>query len=1118
MSALIFLKATIKKTIQVPGYYRKDGTYVPPHQKVVHYDPDKEVSHVLNGKGSHSQKKALKHAKKHVKDFDKLPADHKFAIVLSHATDIQNKASQAAAISGWKKRALAGKNPTAAQWKAFAELPESKQAQLIALVESEVKETSHLVPPDAVQLAIQIKEASGPSEEEKFLDALSKGEGKHYHLKAYKKLLADPGFKSLAPHAQADAVKIMAADMQKAASLSAAISTMKKRLLSGKQPTKAQLKAYSQLTEDKKDAFLQWAGKSNLLHAFWSAYKAYEKGGADKQGAAAPPDKPGKANAKVGSPFLPDAKAGDVLTRDQIAALPQGSVVELTASGEKKTAYIGEAADGQPVVFTEHAGAVEASTLDWVKLNFEITLKDVGYPGSLLPWQVEALKKRMPNGGGVMVLPHAIVSPHLVSPEQKAEGYVGLILNNGSHIVMRADEVGKIKDVSAWVLNGMFSPESGSINVYDGATIQKNGHTYVLKGGRWHRLDRDVPVNDPAEGASSAPASKKSAKGKKADEIPVADISDWEKVGNAKGSNPGGVYQAPNGAKFYAKFPGKADPRNELVASKLYEMAGLKVPTSGLVKRGKKTGIASLWMDGLEQASPDKLRKAEGVHDGFVVDAWLGNWDVIGTGYDNLLLNSKGEAVRVDPGGALLYRAQGEPKGDDFGPDVQELKSMLDSSVNPYAAKVFAGIDEEALLKGARRVALISPKAIDDLILKAGPGSIKERKTLAQVLKSRRAYILKHFGLPDPFAKGGKALPIFESDLPAPPDFENWQGKGKGLSSKPWVNAGNNAAVAHIRKVALGGDLRALEHLKVPLPDEEGHVKMVPVSEHPSSHVRQYYKDVLHAISGVGKGVEHIPPLGFITSADNLAKLTAFHAHGVTPEDEPGLKVGAYFLRLPAVTAELTLEEHYIDSKSAFVKQGYSWYEQLPGNMKHVIKMIQASGNINHVFSEKKPAKVYGGVMSPSALSKLMHEHAIELEAGMIIQRGMTVPSSAVEDILNLQPGDAFQNTDAMCCSYNKKHDWAGNLWLRITCADGSKALPTFGSGNYKKEYEVTTLPGARFVVKKKPKKYGGKIVLDLVMLPPDEDYLDTVEAAFQTGDLHKALVLVFYVEDTHVG
>ena len=71
-------------------------------------------------------------------------------------------------------------------------------------------------------------------------------------------------------------------------------------------------------------------------------------------------------------------------------------------------------------------------------------------------------------------------------------------------------------------------------------------------------------------------------------------------------------------------------------------------------------------IDGMEtDAARLKAGTITGVNDNFVVDAWLANWDVVGLGYDNLLVKA-GRAIRVDTGAGLRYRAQGGPKGSNW--------------------------------------------------------------------------------------------------------------------------------------------------------------------------------------------------------------------------------------------------------------------------------------------------------------------------------------------------------------------------------------------------------------------------------------------------------------------
>lgn len=105
------------------------------------------------------------------------------------------------------------------------------------------------------------------------------------------------------------------------------------------------------------------------------------------------------------------------------------------------------------------------------------------------------------------------------------------------------------------------------------------------------------------------------------------------------------------------------------------------------------------------------------VKEGFALDAILANWDVVGMSKDNILVSESGIPYRADNGGALAYRAQGKPKGADFGPEVGEFATMRKG--------VFAGLTDEQV---ATQVQELLPKK--DAILAAIPDQ-KTRDTLS---------------------------------------------------------------------------------------------------------------------------------------------------------------------------------------------------------------------------------------------------------------------------------------------------------------------------------------------------------------------------------------------------
>ena len=180
-------------------------------------------------------------------------------------------------------------------------------------------------------------------------------------------------------------------------------------------------------------------------------------------------------------------------------------------------------------------------------------------------------------------------------------------------------------------------------------------------------------------------------------------------------------------------------------------MMGVRTAEVQLIKNAQgKLGTISKFEDGLTSGTAAQLRAAEGAREGFVIDAWLANWDAVGTGFDNMLLKG-GKAFRVDTGGALIFRAQGAAKGGAFGNTVGELASMVNPNVARQAAQVFSGLTRTELRQNAKRLVEISPDTLRQAVKRWGPGTLHEREILADKLISRRKNILETFGLDDPF-------------------------------------------------------------------------------------------------------------------------------------------------------------------------------------------------------------------------------------------------------------------------------------------------------------------------------------------------------------------------------
>lgn len=141
--AVDLLKATSLQEITVPAYTRRDGTFVPQHRKMVRVSTDRSRDDVLAGRGSAAQREA--HARLHrvIPGFSSLPDDHREAHILSHAHGIQNARNQARDLSGWRQAARGGQNPTSGQWAAFYRLGNDERAAELA----QIGDTSHLRAP-----------------------------------------------------------------------------------------------------------------------------------------------------------------------------------------------------------------------------------------------------------------------------------------------------------------------------------------------------------------------------------------------------------------------------------------------------------------------------------------------------------------------------------------------------------------------------------------------------------------------------------------------------------------------------------------------------------------------------------------------------------------------------------------------------------------------------------------------------------------------------------------------------------------------------------------------------------------------------------------------------------
>lgn len=202
----------------------------------------------------------------------------------------------------------------------------------------------------------------------------------------------------------------------------------------------------------------------------------------------------------------------------------------------------------------------------------------------------------------------------------------------------------------------------------------------------------------------------------------VIDTATLQRVGGQMGSTPAGVYQDSSGRRYYVKtLDSPAHARNELIAARLYQLAG--APTLSYVRTTLPHQIATelvhLDKNRVSRLSPAERLQAQqwlGVH------AWTANWDVAGFDGDNQGV-VQGTVVTLDVGGALAFRAQGDPKGEAFGTHVDELELLRSAEHNPQAARLFGDMSAEAVRAAIAVVTRLADQQIRQVIADHG-GSV----------------------------------------------------------------------------------------------------------------------------------------------------------------------------------------------------------------------------------------------------------------------------------------------------------------------------------------------------------------------------------------------------------
>ncbi|MEU6292566.1 hypothetical protein [Streptomyces sp. NPDC046988] len=266
-------------------------------------------------------------------------------------------------------------------------------------------------------------------------------------------------------------------------------------------------------------------------------------------------------------------------------------------------------------------------------------------------------------------------------------------------------------------------------------------------------VDRPLPA-DAAEASAAEVPTAGSDSG--AALSGLENIPDLLRVGAMRRIGPGvdrgGFYEGDEGQRFYVEERPSADHvRNEILAASLYRLGGVEVtPVKPAVVDGKPAvavEVHEMQDDAADHMGSSGYRTA--LHDGFAVDAWLGNEDVA-----HVVVTVDAKPLRASAQGALLYRATGAAKGPAFGTQVTEWETLRDPEVSEENASLFSDISRLKLSRSVDRAVSISAEAIESAV--DAVGFEPERAgQLKNILRERQSDLARRQKIRNTKGEGG---------------------------------------------------------------------------------------------------------------------------------------------------------------------------------------------------------------------------------------------------------------------------------------------------------------------------------------------------------------------------
>jgi hypothetical protein len=573
----------------------------------------------------------------------------------------------------------------------------------------------------------------------------------------------------------------------------------------------------------------------------------------------------------------------------------------------------------------------------------------------------------------------------------------------------------------------------------------------------------------------------------------------FEKITGQLGSNAGGVYADPSGAKHYVKFQKSEDhAANETLASRLYKLAGSDAIEVHKVPSNHGPTTITKWQDGLENLQHSSSSHKKLADEDFGTHAWLGNWDAIGQTFDNQKFDpNTGKMKTVDVGGSMFYRAQGEKK--PFLINVDELSSLKSQSLNPQASAIFGmGKLTDTQLEAMKKIALLDDAEIHAVAAKYASNGIAgmSSEAIGKRLVDRKNYIAQEW------AKAtGKNL----DDLMA-------EKKQVKVSPPPSTLPGALAEHAlNMKKIAQSGDLDKLAAYKV--DDLQTHWK---TADYAGYKAFKEYKKQLESIVQTHLNSAPPPHVELEHHATLTPKLAAQHP-SMTLESVPTHHAKLYDYAIVGKSKAVPSAEDLKDNfhNIAVTSQADSSYSEehkmlsssTPQAMalKKALKAGHAMAVADPTFGELWSSYKGSGYSDMNTAWRkgdftshygkqvktmlgLLSKHSVELPEGMVLHRGISMPDQLHLTKFKQNIGSIIQEPSLASTSWGANAAFSGhNTQMHIHLTKGVRGMSAKGAGiETDSEREIVLLPGTRYLISRVEKK-GAQTHVHVLALPASQ-------------------------------